>query len=566
MAILLYRCSLRTLFIQVGERYRDLIQAADSIADMKITSASISANIIKLGTQNYPASFNIDGGNNKRSYNVYGVVMQIKILTILPELIWSRIDAEDFFVATQLFMLGRHINSGLKLEGHSDIIGKFPVAKKQWDLLAPFFFTIKQRCLQALERESLTPCAASTCLASLMLLENGQLKSLLTTFVQTRSKTFRNIVENDDYGLVKEKLLKSMKVLIETVSIIHNCFVGDGKEGLLIRELRSINEEGSQPTTALMSREGSSIFQTLPEIIAKYRPQIFFASLDKDSLQTTMKSWLSSVEIFAQKQLKSLVNLLVSLKTIQEIQHQVQETIELPKAWSSMCNDLFLPANIDFFKTFYQALINERIENIINIFWSNIHMTADVEKLIAENNRVHRDMKHYVWVEDKSDNPPSLKDATSPYLQSKRLLMKVKGFTPAIVEVCNKIDKNLEMLLVDLKTYVGGAQNVSQVRRTQETGADYHKIVAFLRECSGNNLLKMITDVKSSTFSRTAENCITLARLFQALSDLCPNMRLCFSGHLLEPLFLHDQVEGHRGEKEWENICGLLEEESNIFW
>jgi len=77
----------------------------------------------------------------------------------------------------------------------------------------------------------------------------------------------------------------------------------------------------------------------------------------------------------------------------------------------------------------------------------------------------------------------------------------------------------------------------------------------------------LITSVKSSKFNKTAENSIMLARLLQAVSELCPNLKLCFSGHLLlEPSFLRDPTKDDDGDKEWNNICGLLEEESIRFW
>ena len=544
---------------------------------MKITSSNISANIINLNLQNqeHLMGFKSESDQQRKvnraaNNNLYGVVVQIKILTTLPELIWSRLDADDFFVATQLFIFSRHISTGLKLDVNNDIMKRFPVAKKQWDLLAPFFYTIKQQCLLTLERENLTPEVASKCLASLLLLENCQLEKLLTTFVQTRSKTFTKIIEGEDNGVVKEKLLKSLKILMSTVTIIHECFIGsDGKEGLLTQELKKISGENSQPTLDLLENQNSAIFQTLPDIIAKYKPQLTVKSINKDSLQSSVKSWLQTVENVAKNQLKSLIQLIVSIKTIQDIQQQVRKTIERPKNWQLICKDLYLPDNIEFFKEFYQVQITERIQDIINISWSNIleELNVEVEKLINDNDRVHRDMKHYVWMEDAHDNPLSLKDALSNHKASHRLLMKVKGFTTAIVELCSKIDENLENLLTDLKIYLGGISDVLEMRRVKSVDPDHQTIVAFLRECSKNNISALITSIKSSKFKKSAENSLSLARLLQAVSELCPNLHLCFSGYLLlEPSYLRDPTKINDGDQEWQSICGLLEEESLRFW
>lgn len=51
---------------------------------------------------------------DRQTFNYYGIAMQIKLLTQLPELIWSCIDSEDYFVATQLFVFSRHISTGEK--------------------------------------------------------------------------------------------------------------------------------------------------------------------------------------------------------------------------------------------------------------------------------------------------------------------------------------------------------------------------------------------------------------------------------------------------------------------
>lgn len=56
---------------------------------------------------------------DRQTSNYYGIVVQIKLLTELSELIWTCIDAEDYFVATQLFIFSRHISTGERIS--SDI-------------------------------------------------------------------------------------------------------------------------------------------------------------------------------------------------------------------------------------------------------------------------------------------------------------------------------------------------------------------------------------------------------------------------------------------------------------
>lgn len=223
----------------VGERYRDLLKAADTITEMKSNSSAVIdhvSNIIdscKTIRDEQLIGFKSKQTDHQKrqskaiNNHFYGTVVQIKILTSLPEIIWTAIDSENYFIATQLFIFSRHISTGLKLDVNQDVMRKFPMGKIQWDLLAPFFFTIKQSCLQTLEREELTADTAAKCLASLLLLENCELEKLLTTFINTRLKTFLNILSSEKYIMVKEKLLASFNVLLNTLQLLYECFIGN---------------------------------------------------------------------------------------------------------------------------------------------------------------------------------------------------------------------------------------------------------------------------------------------------------------------------------------------------
>jgi hypothetical protein len=564
--------------LQVGERYRDLIQAADTISEMKSNSQNMIEHTNKIIAtcqvlnDSHIIGFKTDSAENRlnKSFNnnFYGIVVQIKILTGLPEMIWTNIDSENYFVATQLFIFSRHISTGLKLDANNDVMKKFPVAKKQWDLLAPFFFTIKHSCLQTLEREDLSAETASKCLASLLLLENCQVEKLLTTFIQTRSKTFLNILNSEKYTIVKEKVLASVKLLTKTVELLQDCFIGNnGEPGLLEKELKEISDENSKPTINLIQIEDSTIFKTLPNIIVKYKPQVFYQPLNSDAIKTGTTNWLKAIENFSQNQLKSLIKIIPTIRTIHDIQVQVNQ-LEKPKNWNQMCKNASLPENLDFYKIFYQNLIYERVNEIISVSWSKMldEIKQEVEKLIADNERVHRDMKSYVWTDDPLDNPLSLQDALSTHKQSHRLLMKVKGYPVSIVEVCNKIDSNLEALFNDLKIFLNEKRD-PLIGKPKMVDPEIHNIIMNLRSCSTENISKLITTIKSSTFSKTTENFVTLARLLQSIAELCPNLKLCFTGHLLIESFLKSSGSSEDdGETQWKHICGLLEEESVRFW
>lgn len=215
---------------------------------------------------------------DKTITNYYGVVAQIRLLTILPEMIWSRLDTEDFFVATQLFIFSRHISTGLQLDTNSNLMRKFSVAKRQWNILNQFFFTIKQLCLDTLERPELEVATAAECLATLVLLENCQIDKLLTLFTQLRAKAFRTVIKPDAIEShrasqqIKDKILAGLKLLNETVILLSECFINNGDGGsLLDQQLGRITDPNAPPTISFIDVDKSAITSTLPSMITKFK-------------------------------------------------------------------------------------------------------------------------------------------------------------------------------------------------------------------------------------------------------------------------------------------------------
>lgn len=215
---------------------------------------------------------------DKSITNYYGIVSQIRLLTILPELIWSQLDDEDFFVATQLFIFSRHISTGLQLDTNRNFMKKFSVAKRQWNILNQFFFTIKQRCLDTLERTDLEAKTAAKCLASLLLLENCQIDKLLTLFIQLRAKAFRKVIRADTTDThrhsqdIKQKILAGLKLLNETITLLAQCFIGTNNEAsFLDKELEKVTNADAKPTISYIDVGESAISATLPSMITKFK-------------------------------------------------------------------------------------------------------------------------------------------------------------------------------------------------------------------------------------------------------------------------------------------------------
>lgn len=502
----------------------------------------------------------------------YGIVAQVKLLTIMLEMISSLIDDDNFLLATQLFIFSRHISTGLKLDANKEIMNKFPVAKKQWDLLAPYSGTIKQKSLQMLEKENISIDCAAKCLASITLLNNNQMDTLLNTFIKTRIKTFLKSIDlNQNLTNVRESLFTSVKILYDAVETIYECFISSGENdnGLLLRELQSMC---NVTTISYVRHRSAGIFQKLPEIILKYKPQTQLQPIQQKSLDDAISMWLQTIEQISKNQLKSHITYIGSIKTVQDIQHLIKTKIEKPTNWTSICRKFFDSENFDFYLQFYQPLMHDRIRTIINISWTNIlsEFHGEVGKIIEENDHI----KRYVWNEDVLDIPVSLHAATSLNKRSHKLLMKLNAYNISIVVLCNKIDGHLELLFNELKQYLCDSSNVIELKKMNrdESDINHHELVRFLAECSRDNIKSLISIIKSyiplSSSYTASESCIVMARLLQSIAEICPNLQNCFLGHLLieSPSLMRDPTQNTKGDQEWNTTCNLILEESSNFW
>lgn len=184
---------------------------------------------------------------------------------------------------------------------------------------------------------------------------------------------------------------------------------------------------------------------------------------------------------------------------------------EKPQNWKEILHSLHLDVNIDFYQKFYEPLLQDRIKTIITASWATsmeetvkyiselfeenltgkkIHFHFLLKKKNHFHFNFHADEKSF-WVEKIDDNPRSLKQALDINRQSHQLLMKAKGYTNDICQICNKLDKNIESIYNDLSLYVSSTTVESiQLHDDPNTRKLNENLVEFLRNCGQSGILE----------------------------------------------------------------------------
>ncbi|KAJ1962098.1 hypothetical protein GGI12_002853 [Dipsacomyces acuminosporus] len=216
-----------------GEHYPDLIDAADSVVAMDISSASISMRLSSLKSmledtksaislrpdtaisepKNEAASVNGQQGQDSLQTKIYSIAAQVKVLVDTPEQIWKALESKQFLQATLLYLIACEIRGKLceqsRLsspftnqdppgsaafdEGNVvDPLLAFPVIERQWLSIAPFREQIVSKAHQLLASTEDVPIRAlMSSICAIALLEDVDAETACTIFLSRRGDSLK---------------------------------------------------------------------------------------------------------------------------------------------------------------------------------------------------------------------------------------------------------------------------------------------------------------------------------------------------------------------------------------
>ncbi|XP_037893644.1 conserved oligomeric Golgi complex subunit 1 [Glossina fuscipes] len=560
---------LRTM---VGERYRDLLKAADTITAMKestkelITQVeSISGYCKNLNDQQLVGfktetdkSINLNKRIVKLQDNYFSTMVQINLLTCLPEIIWSHLDQEQYYAATELFIFSRHISTGLQLDSN-DLMRKLPIAKKQWEILKPFQKTIKQQVLFALERETLTIDVLVDCLIALLLLDHTTLENAFKCFLKLRTSTVLHCLSNDNNGRAKDRILTTLKVLNDSLELIHQCFFENGAIFVKLNEYTNVN---ALPTINRVNCLDVHFDNALPDIILNFKGKFDTTTLSKDSINLALEKWLKDIQDLVENQLKQLFDLIANMQIIQEIKTDANN-IRKPGILRSFSNQFNHLEALDFYELHYVPLINQRIRNIINDNSSNAinEMQAFIKNLLEieeeEELNSNKKQKEYIWQENATDLPNSLAQVLNGDLKTNNLLMKSKGYDTRIINVCHELDEKLAGIINEMNILL---------KESSTKVEDKILLVDFLSATAQehlNHFINQLGNLQRSLKGRSA--LLFLAHCCCALLELCPHLKICLCQKSSWRQLLRASTSSVVTER-WRQICSALEEQIYHIW
>lgn len=493
----------------VGERYRDLIDAADTIGEMRQCSESVVQSIqdmhqychrLKQGKPS--AASSRQESQRQWQEKFYTMASQIKLLLEIPERIWSAMEASQYLQATQLYLLCCHLHSLLQLEaatgGHySPVLARFPILVRQVATTGHFRSTILLDSRSLLRGRAVSDQAIAEALVSTMLLEDSSPRQALADFLLARKASIHQLLNQPQHGAgIKAQVCSLVELLVTTLFQAYAVFYlppeggpRPGEGALSCGMLFSILENVTSSTPTAKGRRvlqdetsTGSWFKYLPPSITEFQPTLrtLAQPIQREQLRDTLQQWINTCKEDICRGVGSLLVYVKSLKGLAAIRDAVWDllsTDSISQHWATVCQRLLerpLAVWDDLLQQLFlqrlQAITKEETEAIstssVQLLTSAVkdlegqtfHSTSGTNPGSGRGAQYEVDVASFLWSESPGD---LLSDAgwvsvaqRGQQHQRSSLAMKTQALTPCVQNFCSSMDAKLKARLDDLQHYL----------------------------------------------------------------------------------------------------------------
>ncbi|XP_003786216.1 conserved oligomeric Golgi complex subunit 1 [Otolemur garnettii] len=485
----------------VGERYRDLIEAADTIGQMRCCAEGL-VDAVKA-TDQYCARLRQAGSaapqpeqdpqpQQPSQENFYSMAAQIKLLLEIPEKMWSSMEASQYLHATQLYLLCCHLHSLLQLDSsgsrYSPVLSRFPILIRQVAAASHFRSAILHESKMLLKCQAVSDQAVAEALCSIILLEESSPRQALTDFLLARKATIQKLLNQPHHGAgIKDQICTLVELLAATLNQAHALFytMPEGLLpdpalpcGLLFSTLETVT--GQHPTgkgIGVLQGEMKlcSWFKYLPASVVGFRPVLRTLAhpISQEYLRDTLQKWIHMCNEDIKNGITNLLMYVKSMKGLAGIRDAIWELLtneSTNHSWDVICRRL-LEKPLLFWEDMMQQLFLDQLQTLTKEGFESISKSSkellgsalqELESSTGSstpNKHIHleQNLSLFLWSESPSDLPSDaawVSVANRRQVASSGLSMKAQAVSPCVQNFCSALDSKLKIHLDDLLAYL----------------------------------------------------------------------------------------------------------------
>jgi len=479
----------------VGERYRDLIEAADTISCMQTSAENTSSYIKKIQSfyaQNkiFQNSFNSNPKIEKerQEFKKYiEIAAETKVLTDMPEKIWCCVEVGNMTNASFLYLQSLTIIKNLSLDRgspYSAILQWFPMLGQQAQAVMNLRASIVKKSHEKLEDFKAVSETVADALCSIVLLEDMSLHQVLHNFLETRKLILKSILngEGNEYKSAGSKTLisSSINCLIQTTVHVFELFCG-GQDSYISKQLTDYVSRSGCPDHLLESTEMWSNYLPIDTTSQLIRIKTTDRQVETSELQVTCLSWLNECQQLLTDGVSGLLDFVSSTKDLSLVRSAAMDILvqaEGPEVtdselddvssdviktrWSVCCEAVF-GCGMDLWGVTLSTLFTHKMQILITRGFQQLH--DDVIAFVRDRSVTEDfDLSNYLWREHDDDVTPEMawqqwqqRRSQRPLLDGGNLTLKTLSVTPQIRDICARVTRVVAQLFDDVTAYLSSA-------------------------------------------------------------------------------------------------------------
>ncbi|KAK9673533.1 hypothetical protein RND81_12G173600 [Saponaria officinalis] len=409
----------------IGNRYRDLIDSADSILLMKSSCESISSNVSSINGDLFSLSDSSKKSEflpnpNPNRVRIYGIASRVKYLVDTPENIWGCLDEFMFLEASARYIRAKLVYEGLNLGvddvGRMILRKNFPLLNHQWQIVESFKGQISQRSrekLMLLEKRAgydvlkVEIGAFADALAGVAIIDELDPRQAFGLFLESRKGWILQRLNGFDWGNENGNGNGNVvSVLCEVTKIIQVTLAQVGEMFLQV-----LNDMPLFYKVILGSPPASQLFGGIPNPDEEVRLWNEFREtlesvmviLDRDSVARSCSSWLRECgrEIVKKVDGRCLIDAIsngVELASAEKLVREIMDSkdvlegslewlksvfgsdVELP--WSRT-RELVLEESVDLWDEIFEDAFVSRMKVIVDSGFEDLIRNVNVPESIS---------------------------------------------------------------------------------------------------------------------------------------------------------------------------------------
>ncbi|WAQ86199.1 hypothetical protein PtA15_6A831 [Puccinia triticina] len=394
----------------VGERYRDLLSAADSIVRMKISSENLLGSLdharlqsdrnrlkskAQLAANSHTSSIT---GSSKLSYILATL---LRLLLDLSEHIWRSLEQEDFLTASRYESLGRIISNELT-SGNWDpsgetepkeVIEMFPIVERQSETLAQLGPQISARAKGFLRKWEANSQATMEALAAVVLMDTTSLSDSLQLLLLVRKTAFNSLIARLN-GSWTELIKNAVKLLLATLDNVEQIFLKDDLTDLLKSVQEGSSEEKHLKPLLSLLPNAHQLIHHIPQSIINFCPFVAALAGSEDLRPHSItESWFQACQLELISYIDKKLDQVQSTQTLVEFRSSLREMIGEPNGQFQSTIERFGKAVLASLNKRFYELYQHRLDQL------KIEIIQSLKQ--TDRGRTSKESKRENWIFDK---------------------------------------------------------------------------------------------------------------------------------------------------------------------